>query len=93
MIEIINHQIIDKQVCANRNKNLYSNKIDNILKLEDSTSDLFKYILTLTVDQQSKYINYTVDRVINEFCNTNQYYYFDSVSKAKLSHIYSDLLY
>ena len=61
---MINHQIVDKQIHTNRNKNLYFNNIDGVLKLEGSTCKLFSHILTLDVDQQAQYINYTVDRII-----------------------------
>lgn len=89
---MINCQFINRQIHINRNKNLYINNINNVLKLENSTSDLLDHVLTLTTDQQSMFINYTVDRVIAEFCNTNQYYNFNSESRVRLSRIYSDLL-
>lgn len=81
---------IDNQIEFNRGKNIFLDNLDEF----KFTNEIFLIVSTLDeLDSNSKkfLIEYTTDKVIEEFCRVNQYYSFSSNTKNDLRIIYSQL--
>ncbi len=81
---------IDKQIKFNQGKNIFSDNI-NIFQFANDTVKEALNINRLNSDTKQFLVEYTTDKVIEEFCRINQYYAFDSKARDNLRSIYSDL--
>jgi len=82
-------EIIDEQIELNEGINLFSED-EALFRLSKNLSILSDNIQTLNTSQTEIIINYTVNKVLHEFCRVNQYYNFDRQSVSALKVIYSD---
>lgn len=81
---------IDNQIEFNQGKNIFLDE-PNLFKFIDETINTISNIDHLDVDSENFLVDYTTDKVLEEFCRINQYYSFNSESKCALRSIYSDL--
>lgn len=86
------HRFIDKQISFNRGKNLFYNGTGKILETKDSSCDFFIKISKIENDCLKDLVDYTVNQVIIELCNINQYYNFDNKDKFDLKNIYFNFI-
>ena len=82
---------IDKQIEFNQGKNIFLDDNNMTLKFIDETINAISTINEFHPDSEEFLINYTTDKVLEEFCRINQYYTFNSQAKSDLRNIYSDL--
>ena len=82
---------IDEQIEFNKGKNIFSEGSDMKLKFADETISAITDIDKINIDDERMLIDYTTDKVIDEFCRINQYYAFNSHAKIDLQNIYRDL--
>ncbi|MBO9702189.1 MAG: hypothetical protein J7604_18410 [Sporocytophaga sp.] len=90
------HRSIDKQIQANKGKNLYYFDRDALFKFSEGNNILsqrhkFGEILSDTAIQESL-IEYTLSNVLREFFQTNQYITVNERDKSILRKIYKKLL-
>ena len=83
-------QSIDKQIASNKGKNIF---VENpkIFQFISETVDAIAKMDELNADSEHLLVDYATDKALNEFCRVNQYFSFDSKSKAELRNIYSEL--
>lgn len=81
---------IDKQIESNQGKNILLDKPE-IFQFISETVNSISNINELNMNVESFLIDYTTDKVLNEFCRINQFYSFDAKSKKDLKKIYTDL--
>lgn len=82
---------IDKQLEFNRGKNLFYNGIINSLKFNAETIDAIKKIGKIDIVSENLLIDSLTNKVLQEFCEINQYYTFNKRSKKALRGIYYNL--
>jgi len=82
---------IDKQLEYNKGKNLFYNGIINSLRFTPETIDAIGKIGKTDPESEYLLIDNLTNRIIQEFCEINQYYSFDSDSKLALRNIYVEL--
>jgi hypothetical protein len=82
---------IDKQLAFNKGKNLFYNGIINSLRFSPETIDALGQISKIDIDSENLLIDNLTDRVLQEFCEFNQYCTFDGNSKKALREIYVEL--
>jgi hypothetical protein len=81
---------IDKQIEFNQGKNIISGEPE-LFQFIDDTINTISGIQHLNSDAENLLVDYTTDKVLEEFCKINQYYSFNSDSKRALRCIYSGL--
>lgn len=81
---------IDNQIKSNRGKNILLDKPEIFQFISDTINEISN-INELNMNAEDILIDYTTDKVLDEFCRINQYYSFDTKSKNDLKKIYSDL--
>ncbi len=89
MDTIVNN--IDKQLLFNRGKNIFYNNAKGTLRFIDTTIDTFYKVGKLNNGDKNKIIDYTVNKVLDEFYFINQYYCFNKRSINELYDIYVSL--
>ncbi len=82
---------IDRQIEYNKGKNLFRDSGETEFKFVDETIQAIAGIGVLDTESESFLIEYTADKVLNEFCRINQYYSFNTQAKEELKEIYRDL--
>lgn len=82
---------IDKQLEFNQGKNLFYNGIINSLKFSPETLVAIKKIGKIDIVSENLLIDNLTNKVLQEFCEINQYYTFDKRSKKALRDIYVKL--
>lgn len=83
---------IDLQINHNRSKNLLYNSTNDIFSFAPETIASISLIRKMNDQEQELLINYTVQKVLQEFCRVNQYMSFSEKNKKSLSNLYSGLL-
>jgi len=81
---------IDKQILFNQDKNMFFDDL-GIFQFSSETIMSIQKIDHLDSDSKQYLVDYTTDKVIEEFCRVNQYYTLDSQAKQSLKKIYSEL--
>ncbi len=82
---------IDEQIANNRGKNLFHDSKSASNEFIELLIDNLKEINNLSVEQEQKLIEYTTDKVLQEFCRINQYYSFGATDRMALRDIYTVL--
>jgi hypothetical protein len=82
---------IDKQLEFNKGKNLFYYGIIRSLRFAPDTIDAIEKIGRADVPFENLLIDNLTDRILQEFCEINQYYTFDGESKKALRAIYVEL--
>ena len=85
------NDIVDLQIKFNQSKNLFHKKSNETLKFTESTITAIQNIDKIASDDLNVLINYTVEKVLQEFCRVNQYYSFQKNDKTDLKKIYWNL--
>ena len=83
---------IDLQINHNRSKNLLCNSATDVLSFAPETIINIGLMRKMNGQEQELLINYTVQKVLQEFCRINQYMSFSDQDKKMLSNLYSELL-
>ena len=83
---------IDLQINHNRSKNLLCNSTKDVLSFAPETIINIGLIRKMNGREQELLINYTIQKVLQEFCRINQYISFSDQDKKSLSNLYSGLL-
>ncbi len=81
--------IIDSQIKHNRSKNLLCKSIKSVLSFAPETIANMSLMRIINDQNQELVINYTVQKVLQEFCRINQYLSFNDQDKKSLSSCYS----
>lgn len=84
---------IDLQINHNRSKNLLCNSTKDVFSFAPETIANIGLIRNMSGQEQELLINYTVQKVLQEFCRINQYMSFSDKDKKLLSNLYSGLLF
>ncbi|NTW23840.1 MAG: class I SAM-dependent methyltransferase [Lentimicrobium sp.] len=82
---------IDKQIASNRGKNLFHDGVPASNEFIELLVENLKEINNVSDEQEQELIEYTADRVLQEFCRINQYYSFGKAEKKALRDIYAVL--
>jgi hypothetical protein len=82
---------IDKQLDFNKGKNLFHDHSPQSLRFLQDTIDQIYNFKGIPGDQEELLIDYTTDKVLEEFCRVNQYISFDQKDKENLRAIYAAL--
>lgn len=86
------HHSIDRQLQANKGKNLYYSNRDTLFQfLEGNNRHKFAEIFSDTATQELL-IDYTISKVLREFFHTNQYISINERDKSILRKVYKKLL-
>lgn len=80
---------INLQIKHNQSKNLLYNCTKNAFSFAPETIANINLMRTINSQDQELLINYTVQKVIREFCRINQYMSFSDRDKESLSTLYS----
>ncbi len=83
---------IDKQIAFNRGKNLFYRNQGELFYWLSETDRIGLRLKNLTKTNEKFLLEYTTDKTLEEFCNSNQYFSFDEESRLELKSIYTDLL-
>lgn len=84
---------IDQQLRFNRSKNLFHSQTHRPLKFNGLTLDIIQRLNTINQHDHNLLVNYTTDKVLQEFCSVNQYFVFQETDIIDLRKIYSDLFF
>lgn len=84
---------IDLQINHNRSKNLLCNSTKDVFSFAPETIVNIGLICKMNGQEQELLINYTVQKVLQEFCRINQYMSFSDKDRKMLSNLYSGLLF
>lgn len=82
---------IDEQIASNRGKNLFHVEVPASIEFIGLLVDNLKEISSLSVEQEEELIDYTAEKVLQEFCRINQYYSFGQPERQELRNIYAEL--
>ncbi len=82
---------IDEQIASNRRKNLFHVEVPASTEFIGLLVDNLKEISSLSVEQEEELIDYTAEKVLQEFCRINQYYSFGQPERQELRNIYAEL--
>ncbi|HBG41564.1 MAG TPA: hypothetical protein DEF88_12210 [Porphyromonadaceae bacterium] len=82
---------IDLQIESNRNKNLFHKDATKTMHFAQTLFDEILNLKGLTENEVNVLIEYTCEKVVEEFCRVNQYYSFGEDDKKRLKDIYRDL--
>ncbi|MDR2039221.1 MAG: hypothetical protein LBQ60_14965 [Bacteroidales bacterium] len=82
---------IDKQIRFNEGKNLFYETLDESMKFAESTIDLIRNLDNIPRENIEMLIDYTTEKVLQEFCRVNQYLSFKDADKSNLRKIYVQL--
>lgn len=83
---------IDRQLEYNQGKNLFYKGIIHSLKFSPETIETISRIHELDMESENRLLEYLTNRIIQEFCKTNQYYTFDKHAREGLREIYAGLV-
>ena len=82
---------IDAQIASNQGKNLFHDGVPAYYEFIELLVDSLKNINNLSAEQEQELIEYTTDKVLQEFCRINQYYSFGADERKALRDIYTVL--
>jgi len=82
---------IDKQIESNQGKNLLANSKNATLKFIEETVLLCENPDNLPLNSQNDLIEYTVNKVLDEFYRINQYFNFSNTDINELRQLYKNL--
>lgn len=82
---------IDEQIASNRGKNLFHDGVPASNEFIELLVHNLKKINNLSFEQEQELIEYTADKVLQEFCRINQYYSFGAAERKALRDIYAVL--
>ena len=82
---------IDLQFETNRKKNLFFHNLDSVFDFIDGTDTVSCRLKVIDKNEESQLIEYIANKALEEFCNFNQYYSFDSDAKEELKKLYTAL--
>jgi hypothetical protein len=82
---------IDLQIKSNQSKNLFHKGLNETFKFTESTINAIKNIYSINPNDLNLLIDYTTEKVLQEFCRVNQYFSFQEKDKTGLKKIYWDL--
>lgn len=82
---------IDEQLSQNRGKNLFNDTALREFVMLESATKIDDVTRLQNCEIESVLIDYTTDKVLEEFCRINQYFSFTETSIKKLRALYSDL--
>jgi len=82
---------IDKQIAFNQGKNIFFDQEAKALKFLAGTINAIDDITDIGKEYENILINYTTEKVLEEFCRVNQYFTFNHQAKDDLRKIYRDL--
>ncbi len=85
------NDVIDLQIEFNQSKNLFHEKSGEILRFATSTVAAIQNIDSIAPDDLNVLIDYTIEKVLREFCRVNQYYSFRETDTADLKKMYWNL--
>jgi len=83
--------IVDLQIKFNQSKNLFHKEFNETLKFTELTMAAIQNIDRIAPDDLNVLIDYTTEKVLQEFCRVNQYYSFQENDKTNLKKIYWNL--
>jgi hypothetical protein len=84
-------EYIDLQIESNRSKNLFHKEINETMKFTKSTLNAILNLEKITPSNLNLLIDYTTEKVLQEFCRVNQYFSFQEKEKSSLKIIYWNL--
>lgn len=82
---------IDHQLAFNEGKNLFYKGILHSLRFSPETLKAIDCFKPISEESEHLLIDYSANRVLEEFCKVNQYYTFDKPARENLRTIYADL--
>jgi hypothetical protein len=82
---------IDRQIQLNQRKNFFKPEAFDSLKFLKGTLSQAKTLKNFSESEKEILIDYTTEKVFQEFCRVNQYYSFSGNDKNELRVIYSQL--
>ena len=82
---------INEQIASNRGKNLFHVGVPASNEFIELLVHNLKKINNLSFEQEQELIEYTTDKVLQEFCRINQYYSFGKAERKALRDIYAVL--
>lgn len=82
---------IDEQIASNRGKNLFHDGVPASNEFIELLVHNLKKTNNLSFEQEQELIEYTADKVLQEFCRINQYYSFGAAERKALRDIYAVL--
>lgn len=82
--------VIDNQISTNKGINLFFEG-ENLFEFSSESILAIEQIINIGELPKSLLIDYTINKVLQEFYRINQYYNFDSQSKVELREIYTTL--
>lgn len=84
-------EYVDLQIEFNQSKNLFHKEIKETMKFTKSTFDAILRLDKITTDVLDSLIDYTTEKVLQEFCRINQYFSFQEKDIVGLKNIYRNL--
>ncbi|MDR2010627.1 MAG: class I SAM-dependent methyltransferase [Bacteroidales bacterium] len=84
-------EYIDSQIEFNQSKNLFHKGINETMRFTESTLKAILNLGEITSSDLSLLIDYTTEKVLQEFCRINQYFSFQEKDKSSLKTIYWNL--
>lgn len=82
---------IDKQIQSNEGKNLFANRKSTSLSFIQETILLCNKPNEIPAESEDVLVEYTVNKVLNEFYRINQYYTFSNQAVEELRQLYKNL--
>ena len=83
--------IVDLQIKFNQSKNLFHKDFNETLKFTELTMTAIQNTDRIAPDDLNVLIDYTAEKVLQEFCRVNQFYSFQENDKIDLKKIYWNL--
>ncbi|MDR2084178.1 MAG: class I SAM-dependent methyltransferase [Bacteroidales bacterium] len=84
-------EYIDLPIEFNQSKNLFHKEINETMKFTESKLNAILNLGEITPNNLSLLIDYTTEKVLQEFCRINQYFSFQKKDKSDLKTIYWNL--
>jgi len=84
-------EFIVSQIESNRGKNLFYKEINKTMEFKKPTLYSILHLGELTPSNLNLLIDYTTEKVLQEFCRANQYFSFKEKDKSSLNTIYWNL--
>jgi SAM-dependent methyltransferase len=84
-------EYIDLQIEFNQGRNLFHKEFNETMKFTESTLEAILNLDKIVPGDLDLLIDYTSERVLQEFCRVNQYFSFQEKDKSGLKKIYRDL--
>lgn len=82
---------IGEQIASNRGKNLFHDDVPVSIEFIELLAGNLSGISNISYEQEQELIEFTTEKVLQEFCWINQYYSFDQTDRQVLRDIYAEL--